>query len=172
MTDDHRIPGLSLGDAESLFRAALRLAPVDLTTPHRTFMGAVWDGGGDIPLPLKEKVRLVAVTSVGCEFCSAVRFEADGERLLADEQTHLDATDDREEAALAFAAAVLRDPAAVPDDVLSAVGRHFSRSEIVELAICATAFSGFPKMVISLDLHGEVDGTIVQQRPTLATGPA
>lgn len=87
---------------------------------------------------LKEMVRGYIAASAGCTYCSnqgvSKEWMEDRERLaeILDHQTS-SAHTDREKAALAYADAIMWDPASVDDEMWARLRSHFSEEELVEL---------------------------------------
>ena len=107
---------------------------------------AVFDPEGEVPVPLRNLVAIVASQTAGCLYCqahagsNAARSGAGADKIAAvwDFETSALFTE-AERLALRFAMCAASVPNAVTDDLVEELKRHFSQDAIVEImAVVAT----------------------------------
>jgi uncharacterized peroxidase-related enzyme len=111
---------------------------------------AVFDPGGRVDVGFKRLVAHVASLAAGCMYCrahtamSATRLGIDDEKMTAIYEYRTSPLfDDRERAALDFAAGAASVPNGVTDDVYEELARHWSDEEIVEILGVVCMFGVF-----------------------------
>lgn len=141
------------------FVATLGFVPNSLLTMQRVpeiakavvqLNRAVFDPGGRVDVGFKRLVAHVASLAAGCMYCrahtavSATRLGIDDEKMAAIYEYRTSPLfDDRERAALDFAAGAASVPNGVTDDVYEELARHWSDEEIVEILGVVCMFGVF-----------------------------
>jgi uncharacterized peroxidase-related enzyme len=141
------------------FVATLGFVPNSLLTMQRVpgiakavvqLNRAVFDPGGRVDVGFKRLVAHVASLAAGCMYCrahtavSATRLGIDDEKMAAIYEYRTSPLfDDRERAALDFAAGAASVPNGVTDVVYEELARHWSDEEIVEILGVVCMFGVF-----------------------------
>jgi uncharacterized peroxidase-related enzyme len=126
---------------------------------------AIWEPDGEVGRDFKRLVAHVASRAAGCQYCMA--HTAGGALLFGVDPQKVEAVWDfrssplyseAEKAALDFAVAAASQPNGVTDEMFADMRRHWSETEIVEIAAVVAAF-GF------LNRWNDTMGTPLEEEP-------
>lgn len=126
---------------------------------------AIWDPEGEVDRAFKRLVAHVASRAAGCQYCmahtagGALLFGIDPEKVEAIWDFRVSPLySEAERIALDFAIAAASQPNAVSDDMFAKMRKHWSETQIVELAAVVAVF-GF------LNRWNDTMGTPLEQEP-------
>jgi hypothetical protein len=115
-----------------------------------------------------EVVRLRCATNHDCRFCRTVRLEVDGARAVDEDTADVVARRDstslapRHAAAMRLADAMMTQPAAIDDELVESLHRHFTDDELMEMSLDVMKFSHQKiKVALGLDTPMRADAGLV-----------
>lgn len=120
-----------------------------LVQAYTAMSAAIWDPESEVPLGLKRLISHVSSRAAGCQYCMA--HTAEGAHKLGVEDQKIEAVwdyqtsplfSDAERVALDVAIAAASVPNDVSEDMLTALRKHWSESQIVEI-VAVIAMFGF-----------------------------
>ncbi|WP_101760215.1 carboxymuconolactone decarboxylase family protein [Oceanicoccus sp. KOV_DT_Chl] len=162
-------PPANAAGGDPISGSALALQPESLQAFNRLY-ATLWSRG-ELEHNYKEIARLRNARTTNCVFCKNVRFEQAKVAGLTEAKVDLirdnyasSALSDKEKLVIAYTDVFLKNPAALTDELKSAMTEHFSEAQIVELTAGLAMFMGFSKIAVSLG--GMPDSLPVFTMPT------
>lgn len=121
----------------------------------------LWEGGS-LDWQLKEKIAVAVSAANDCEYCVSAHtmllkniLGTDEDEVQAIVERRYDALPEREQVAVEFAVAAVRDANDIPEQCYEALAETFTEQEIVEITGVAMRFQGVNLFVDALEVEPE-----------------
>jgi uncharacterized peroxidase-related enzyme len=171
-TADGKVKDL-LVDCENRWGYVPNLVRLYALAPEIMDAEDVWSKGvmytGFLPRQLKEGIATVVSATNDCDYCSTSHAHAytiaggDSDEALACKHLQFDDFDEKEQAALRFAAKSTADPKSITQDDIDYLREFYSEGEIVEIGVVVQQYMGYNWLVTMFGLELEDANPMVNQ---------